>query len=236
MAKSSRPGRGPLTERVLFHGWLTGADAATQVLVNLNPTNMNVAPATLTRVPNVADNYAHYRILALKFRLVPSDAANFIAVGYVGGVQDTPPSTLDQVMELIPSVAQGIGQTVPTNWVKVPRSELAGPLPWYKTILGGADATEESPGILVLVHTTLHVYRVELFIEYEFKVGVAPANTPVALALANELVAARRKAVLEAERARLLRVLSGGGATAGRPASGPAGPPLTDAAGVNTRP
>lgn len=195
-------------ERVLFHGRIAGADAVTQVLVNLNPTNMSAAPAGLTRLPAVADNFAQYRIRKFKFRLHCTGASFPTCAGFVGGVQDTPPTSLAQIMELIPSTELGQGQLVPTNWVNVPPGDLAGPLPWYKTILGSADATEESPGVFVLIHTASQTYSVEFFIEYEFKAAVAPANTPAAVSLLAEVLAARRKAAHEAERKRLLRALS----------------------------
>ncbi len=191
-----------------FHGLFTSSSAATQELLNLNPTNMNVAPAQFTRVPAVADNWAQYRVLALRFRLHSIGSSNAVAAGFVGGVQDTPPSTAAQVMELLPSTYLGPSQQVPSKWVNVPRKDLAGPLSWYKTVLGTADATEESPGVLVVTHTTMVFWAVEAYITYEFKAAVAPGNTPAALAYQRAVAAERKRALQEGQRARLLSVLA----------------------------
>ncbi len=192
-----------------FHGIISSSSAATQELINLNPTNMNVAPASFTRIPAVADNWAQFRVLALRFRLHSIGSSNAVAAGFVGGVQDTPPSTAAQVLELLPSTYLGPSQQVPTKWVNVPRKDLAGPLSWYKTVLGTADATEESPGVLVITHTTMVFCAVEVYITYEFKAAVAPGNTPAAAAILREVAAERRRLHQEVQRQRLLGVLTG---------------------------
>jgi len=193
----------------MFHGIVGSSAAATQELLNLNPSNMGITPGQLTRPVAQADLWAHYRILSMRFRFMTSGASTPVAAAFVGGVQDTPPSTLAQVMEVIPAVLLGANQQVPTNWVDVPRSDLAGPLPWYKSLLGAGDATEESPGVLVIFHTTLVSFLLELFIEYEFKVAVAPANTPEGLALLQEVRALRVNRERQVQRAQVLRALTG---------------------------
>lgn len=194
------------SDRELFHLIVVGSDAATQILLNLNPSNMG---SYSTRLLAQADTWAHYRVLGLKFRLHPTVLTNATVVaGYVGGVQDVPPANSNSLMEVIPSTVKGSQQSVPTSWVTVSRKDLAGPLPWYKSLLGGADATEESPGLIVLIHITSVEYFLEVFIEYEFKTAVATANSPAQLQLLRELVQSRRNQELVSERDRLLRVLA----------------------------
>ncbi len=69
----------------------------------------------------------------------------------------------------------------------VPRQELAGPLPWYKSIRGAADTTEEIPGYLCGAGTGTETFIVECVGSYEFKTSVAPANTPEFLQLRKKL-------------------------------------------------
>jgi hypothetical protein len=202
-----------------FHGIWSGADAATQVLLNLNPSNMSAAG--FTRLGGFADNFASFKIQRLRFRIHCNNATSGTAACFVGSVQDTSPSTLPQVMEVLPAAILGLVQQVPTNWVEVPKADLAGPLTWYKSLLGTADATEESPGLLVLVHTTLVAYTVEIEGNYLFKTAVAPANTPMALKLAQEIRASRVLAAQDRERVALRRLLQG--AVSSPTAMGPMG-------------
>lgn len=205
------------------HGLLIDAAAPTQVLLNLNPSNM--ASVSFTRLASLADAYAQYRVRSLRFRLHANNSAATVAAGYVGGIQDTTPSTAVQVMELLPSCYTGGAQQVPSNWVTVPPSDLAGPHPWYKSVLGTADATEEAPGLIVMVRSAANIpVQLEVFAVYEFKAALAPANTPAMVKLMAEARLARQVTRLAAERAALQRVLLGGptappGPTAGGPAS-----------------
>lgn len=185
--------------------------------------NFPVSPsgfaAQSTRAAAMADEYAHFRVNALKFRLHPTStaAANAAAqaVGYVGGVQDTPPATLAQVMELVPATFLSMGNgtsptsTVPSEWVRVPTRDLRGPFPWYKALNGGSDATEEAPGLICVAGNSTTVTVVELFVVLEFKTAVAPANTPLAI---NARLAARSEKLaraLAAEKQVLSRILTG---------------------------
>ena len=133
-----------------------GGDSATFPFHTLYSTVLSagVLPIAVTpvglspRASIEADCWAHFRLKRLAFRLFPaSTAASNVGqgAGFIGGIQDTPPTTITQVMELLPSTYIGADQTCPTEWVHVPRSDLAGPIPWYKTVAGTADPTEESP-------------------------------------------------------------------------------------------
>jgi hypothetical protein len=134
-------------------------------------------------------------------------ASNAMATGFVGGVQDSPPATVAQTMELLSSCIQSSFATVPTEWVRVSKSEMAGPLPWYKTVQGTADSTEESPGQIVITGNGTDSFLVEYRGVFIFKTSLATANTPVALALRQRVREERQRAVQTVERNDLLRVL-----------------------------
>lgn len=172
---------------------------------NLNPTTM-----ASTRLAAEADNWAHFRMRSLKFRIFPQSAtpAPPCSVGFVGGVQDTAPATLGTVGELLPSAFMSGAQSVPSDWVSVRKNELAGPLPWYKTIPGTADATEEAPGVIVAGGTANGLIYLEMRGVVEFKTSVAPANTPAEVAMRAKLRAERVARVKQAEKEKLLAVLS----------------------------
>jgi len=196
-----------------IHGLIQDVAAALNRSYGLNPNNLG-----FTRLLAAADSYAHYRVKSMKFRVHSNNSADTTAVGYVGGVQDTLPSTSLQVLELLPSVLVGPAQQVPTNWVKVQPNDLAGPLPWYKSLLGTSDSTEEQPGFLVLTRATASTpIQVEVMATYEFKTAVAPANTPMMVKLASEVRAARLLAHRAREAAALRRAM---GAAAALAASG----------------
>jgi hypothetical protein len=90
----------------------------------------------------------------------------------------------------------------------VPKSDLSGPFPWYKTIAGGPDASEEAPGALYVLGTTTDPMLVELFGEFEFKASIATNNTPAAVALREELRAFRQSRIDLRERERVLKALA----------------------------
>jgi len=170
---------------------------------------LGLTPAIFPRVALEADVWAHFRIRKLAFRLLPTSPSTVAqAAGFIGGVQDTNPSTFAQVTELLPSCVKGVGQTVPSSWVHVARSELAGPFPWYKTVAGSADATEESPGTISIVGTGVESFIIEFKGVFEFKTGVSQSNTPVQLKL-RELVRKERVELMRRlEREAILKILS----------------------------
>lgn len=180
-------------------------------LPNLSPNSTISA-----RAATEADAWAHFRVLKFKFRILPVvqdlTAANTgtAAVGYCGGVQDTAPSAITDIMQLLPSVAITSSQQCPTNWVKVPALDLKGPLPWYKTIPGTADSTEEAPGQLVFNSgiTNSPTLQIEVKGVFEFKTSVATANTPAAIKARKVLHDYRVQTVDNDERERLIKLLA----------------------------
>lgn len=192
----------------VFQSSLSGATLS----LPLSP-NAFLSPRLLTE----ADAWAHFRIREFRFRLLTNDTITaMLCAGYVGGVQDTLPSTLATISELLPSVFRGIQQTVPTEWAIPSKDELAGPLPWYKTIAGTADATEEAPGYIVLSGSTTSSFSLEFRGVMEFKTSLATANTPLAIEMRSRIREERRKAMDANERIKLLKLVSsptnGGGA------------------------
>ena len=190
---------------VPFHTVLNASFTAGAAAISVSP-NTSLSP---TRLPAAADEWAHFRVKSLSFRLHPrtSVTADQVA-GFVGGTQDTLPATLLQVGELIPSVPLGGDSTVPTEWVRCSRQELAGPFPWYKSVVGGADPTEESPGYLVIVGSATDNYMLEVRGEFEFKTAIATGNSPVAIELRARLRAERLRSGLESERSRITSILA----------------------------
>lgn len=169
-------------------------------------------PSSFPRVLAEADAWAQFRVRQLRFRLLPSATTTtplgLQAAGYVPGIQDTQPASVNQVVELVNSCARGTSQDVPTNWVTVGRADLAGPLPWYKSIPGAADATEEAPGSIFIGGTGTEPYLIEIAGVFEFKGGVNTANTPVALAAASALREERVRLAREAAKSRILGVIT----------------------------
>ncbi len=163
-------------------------------------------PVSFSRVLEIADAYDLYRFVRLRYRL-RSPATSFGTQGaaYYPGVTDTTPTTLVQLGENMHSVFVMSGETVPSNWHTVPRQALSGMLPWYKTIAGSLDTSEEQQGTLYIVGTGTETVYLELEGLVEVKAPASIANTP----------AARRERAQRLAKERLLSVLGGtpGGAT-----------------------
>jgi hypothetical protein len=148
-------------------------------------------------------------VKALSFRLLKNATVNGPQVaGFLGGVQDNPPTSVAQLGEVIPSCYLGNLQTVNSEWIRVPKADLAGPFPWYKTIAGSADPTEESPGYIVVVGTGTDTFYVEFRGVFTFKVSLATANTPVALEARRKIREERRLRAIAQEKEVLLKILS----------------------------
>jgi hypothetical protein len=194
------------TEILPFHTIVAGSLTSGTVAIQAAPQGLSGRAAT------VADAWAHFRLKKLKFRLHPTASHTAgLAAGYVGGVQDTLPSTVATIGDLLPSCVRGNGSLtmVPTEWVNVPRSDLAGPLPWYKSLAGAADPTEEQPGYLVLGSAgTTDPYILEIRGVFEFKTAVAAANTPSLVALRAKVREDRILLQKDLEKRRLLAALT----------------------------
>jgi len=198
---------------VPFHHLSSLVQSTTSTAINVNPTGLS------TRMLAIADNYCAFRLRALKFRLLPNtNVTNNINVGYVGGVQDTPPTTEAQIMELENAVTLAVGTSsaasVPTEWVKVPLNELAGVFPWYKTVPGAADVTEELPGqIIVRCNGTSQLANLEIRGVMEFKDPLDAGNTPVLSDLKLKIRAEVSRIAADKKRDELLKTLSLTGST-----------------------
>lgn len=156
-----------------------------------------------------ADAWALYRVLELKVRLQPRNAVTSDqVVGFVGGNQDTPPSTFAQTSELLNAETLGADLTVPSSWCSPSRAELSGMLPWYKTIAGTADANEESPGSVYVASTAAaDNFLLEIRGVYEFKTSVATGNTPAAIQLRDRIREEAKRLHQQKEKERIIAVL-----------------------------
>lgn len=168
-----------------------------------------VYPTTFPRAAIEADVWDYFRVLSLKFRLVPPATApsTFLVAGYVPGVQDTPPNSQANVVELISSTTLGSRQTTPTSWVSVSKKDLAGPFPWYKSLPGTADPTEEIPGAIYIAGVTTDPYILDLQIVFEFKSSIASNNTPLELPLRTQIREVRVHAARERRKKEVLNLL-----------------------------
>ncbi len=181
-------------EIVEFHTYAEGS------LVSGKGT-VAVAPSSFTRVAALADNYALYRFTELRFRLLPTSAGTNITgamgVGWLPGVTDTAPNSTIALAECIQSCILSVRATVPTEWVRLTRSDLQGYEPWYKTVAGTPESADEVQGNLFLTGAGTDGYALEVRGTVEFKVGVNTAFTP-----------ALKESRDQRERERILRLLA----------------------------
>ncbi len=188
-----------------FHGIVT-------VVLSGGVANLQASPSSLGpsmgRVLAEADSWAHFRWVSCKFRVHHGAMTGDLAAGFVGGAQDTLPATKPTIMELLPSIYYGTTYTKPSEWCTVSKSELAGPFPWYKSINGAADTTEEAPGYFVFAGTGTDNPVFEIKGVLEFKTSVATADTPLAKKLLAQLREERRLAAIGREREAVLKVFT----------------------------
>ncbi len=199
------PRQSPKDGQVLpVHGVVSVTLAAGTTLTQLSPQGLG---SLLTRLASEADNWAHFRWNSFKFRVHHGALTGDVAVGFCGGMQDTAPSTKNQVAELLPSTYYGSTYTKPSEWVNISTADLRGPFPWYKALNGTADTTEEAPGNLHFAGTGTDVVVIEVRGVIEFKTSVAPANTPMAAQLRVQARLERLEKEREQARRDLLRLL-----------------------------
>ncbi len=152
--------------------------------------NFPVAPGSFSRILTIADSWAEFRVNSLKFRLHPetNTSGGGVAAGLYTGIADTPPASISNVMELIPSAFLGYNSTVPSNWIDVPQKDLRGYFSWYKTIIGSPDVDVEHPCFIQVVTSgTMDLFALEIYCEFEFKGAISTSNTPEEIALRNKL-------------------------------------------------
>lgn len=215
MPKNGRNGGGAKGDSCLFpfHMFISTTLTAGAFTAAASP-NASVSPRGLIE----ADTWAFFRIRKLAMRLHPPASITAAQlVGYCGAVQDVTPSGATQVGELISSAILGGDATVPTEWVRPSKSELAGPLDWYKAIPGAADATEESPGIIIVSGNGTDAVLLEIRGVFEFKVSVNAANSPLAMAARKAAREERVRAIVAGERDALLKILGASGTPPAKP-------------------
>ncbi len=164
-------------------------------------TTLPLYPTSFPRVLEVADAFEQYRVTRLRYRLHPISVANqrAIAVAYYPGITDNPPAAVTDIAENTLRAVLGVAATVPTKWVSVPTSVLQGCFPWYKTVPGSSDSSEEIVGNLYARGAGLSdYYGLEVEGMFEFK---GPANT-------GATPMARVQAARQRQRERLLSLLS----------------------------
>jgi hypothetical protein len=176
MRKNTRSERD--TVSIPFHFHALGAAAAVAVSVSPNA-------AFSPRLAAIGDDFDEYRVTKLQFRILPGGAASAAtsAACYQPGIVDTPPATALTISESINTTLLGGGQTVPTKWSSVPAGVLAGMHPWYKTVPGTPEASEElQGGIYAFLAVTGGVLEWQGVCE--FRAAIAAGNTPLERALA----------------------------------------------------
>lgn len=206
--------------RVPFHYIVSSAAVSNVAYL---PVNNSLAP----RLTTEADAWALFKVASLKFRLHPSSGNDLIA-GLFTGVADTPPGSFAAVSELISSALSAGSSSVPTEWVTPSASELAGYFPWYKTVPGSLDASEEAPCTIALWSASASgTFALELRGEYVYRDAIATANTPELVALRAKVRAEQRKLRADAERRQVLDLLAGkpGGSATGGVVLGGGSPP-----------
>lgn len=200
--------------RFVFRLYNTTALAAGVTTVSLIPGNF----VGSTRMVAAVDGYAFFRIRRLRFRLHRTADTNLQVAGYIPGNPNTLPSTVTQMGELMYGTTLVPSYTQPSQWVSVGKRELAGPLPWYKTVPGTDPLDFEAPGSIQILGTSTGAVLFEMEGEYEFKEALSTGNTPAIAELVRRERALRRQEVENATRAKLLRALSTPGA--GEPSTG----------------
>ncbi len=188
-----------------FHGLVSVALVA-------GANNLAMNPAVTTRLASIADAYQLYRLRRLRFRLQPQDSAPAAAqsASWQTGIVDTPPSTVATNMECINSAYLSVRAIQPTGWVDVPPADLQGPFPWYKTVQGTPDTSEEIVGYVFLTGSGTNSVAVEFDGVMEFKEAIAPANTPAAVEARRKLRQEQLSMALRRERAAVLSLLTVG--------------------------
>ncbi len=162
--------------------------------------SLQCAPAQMsTRANAIADDFAEYRIVSLKYRLHPNGTRTAMqGLCYIPGVTDTAPATLSAISETMDTIFLGVSATTPTAWHSVGLPELKGYNVWYKTVAGTPETATEQPGSVYMIGAGTEVVAWEFFCVFEFRGGVDNSVTPAVRAFKAQV----------AEKQRLLRILS----------------------------
>jgi hypothetical protein len=161
-----------------------------------------------TRIPEVADGFAFYKLTRLRFRMHRSADANPCSIAFVPGAPNTVPATASAANELLHGTYYVNTYTAPSQWVKVPAADLKGQFEWYKTITGTEVADLAYPGSITAQGTTTDAIVYEIVGTYVFKEPISTANTPAELALLRRMRQDREVAARAAAKDRMLKILS----------------------------
>lgn len=132
-----------------------------------------------TRLASVADTFDLYRIVRLRYRLLPNSTRTVLQqAAWYPGIVDVQPSGIIEISTNMTGVALGSSQTVPTSWMNVSPSTLKGYSVWYKSRIGTPETSEELQGTIYITGTGSETYTLELEALFEFKNALAPANAP----------------------------------------------------------
>ncbi len=141
---------------------------------------LEIAPPTTsaTRVTQTADAFEFYRITKLSYRLRRTNQTQPIAATWVAGLVDNVPATVSQITQSPYYTLLMASDTLPSNWVRVPRSALKSYAVWYKTVSGTIDTGEEVQGKIFLCGNAAENVYVDVKVVYEFKMPVNTGITP----------------------------------------------------------
>lgn len=143
---------------------------------NVAVQELNPGAGWSARLAAIAEGYSLYRITKLKFRQCVNGTSS--GVSYVADVADAG-SVSPNFFNNNYSCFMASVQTVPSEWINVPRSILKGALDWYKSLGGTATTWEEVNGSLYFWSSgATDVIRYELRGVMEFKGPVDPAQVP----------------------------------------------------------
>lgn len=179
--------------QIPFHSF---EDAAALVA---GASTITVFPGSFTRVNAVADTYALYRVVDLRYRLIPnSTITSAQTASFLPGITDTVPTSKVNNMEALNACVLAVRQTCPTEWVVLNKKDLQGYQPWYKTVVGTPDTAVEIVGNIYVIGTGTETYSMEIRGIFEFKNPVNPSSTPMLV---------KQKQLLK-EKERILKILS----------------------------
>lgn len=203
--RSSSPTLGKDEIAVPVHVFASTAAASNTAAFSASPSGLITFA---TRLAGLADEWTMFRWSSLRFRLHPVGTS--VTCAYIPGVQDANTfNSRSTAAEVVSSVVMTSVRTTPTEWCAVSKDDLSGPFPWYKSLAGGADSTEEAPGQFSLyTGGATDAYALEIKGVIMFKGSVPPANTPEEARLLKELHRVRREAYARSVRDALLKALA----------------------------
>ncbi len=186
----------PKIERTAFHYIQSGSLAS-------GAASLSLSPASITRLATVADVFALYRFVDLRFRLLPNAAISAAAgaeqvASYEPGIVDTAPASSAAGANAINSVVLSTRQSVPTEWCHVDDSTLRTYTQWLKTVAGTPATDVEVQGTIFINGAGTDGYLLEMRGVVEFKNPINAGSTPALV----------REAMLSRERDRLLAILA----------------------------